>query len=343
LSANTLKLHYHFGAQLNYDLTSAATHLNASFAEKYFKASFQLSLPIKLKAIRTKNSAVFMSNKLIKFTKMHGLGNDFVIINAVSQNIKLDKKQIIALADRHFGLGCDQVLVLHPPHQLDQEFFFRIYNANGEEAELCGNGARCLARYVFEEGLTQKIQFVLGSIAGNLTVSLDALPAITLTLPLTPPAPNFVSPLPKISAHSYELTLNTQRKAYVVFGLGNPHCVIPVPDIQDISLITLGEQLQSHPALLQGSNVEVMQVLARNHIKLRIFERGVGETLACGSGASAAVIAGIENEALSDAVKVDMPGGHLSLHWPPGTSSIEQTGPTRYVFHGECLVAKATD
>lgn len=283
----------------------------------------------------------------IQFTKMHGVGNDFVLLDAVSQNIKVDPFLVRRIADRHFGIGCDQVLIAEPPYEPDLDFTYRIFNKDGKEVAQCGNGARCFGRFVYERGLTDKKILHLGTLAGRLIVDLSDLSAIAVNMgepSFSPKAiPLSTKGLVKLPKQGrYRLPLLGQEKEATILSIGNPHCILFVPSTTEAAVEEIGSILQEHPAFLRGVNVSFVQVLARNHIKCRVFERGVGETLACGSAACAAVIAGILQEELNPEVKVDMPGGALTVSWQAG-EGVFLSGPAKSVFQGEfCLERQET-
>lgn len=274
----------------------------------------------------------------IHFTKMHALGNDFVLLDNITQGIKVDPSLARNIANRHFGIGCDQILIIEPPHESDIDFTYRIFNADGKEVMQCGNGARCFGRYVYEMGLTDKTQIVVGTLAGKMVIDVSDLSNIQVNMgkPQFTPASiplnsKEVSQLP--GKGRYKIPLLGNDRDVTILSLGNPHCVIFVPATSEAAVTEVGIALQEHPAFPQGVNVTFLQVLARNHVKCRVFERGVGETFACGSGACAAVVAGVLQEELNREVKVDMGGGALTVRWDLD-DSVLLSGPTRTVFKG---------
>ncbi len=275
----------------------------------------------------------------IHFTKMHGLGNDFVVLDSITQNIKLTPAIIKRIADRNFGVGCDQVLIVDPPALATLDFNYRIFNADGKEVAQCGNGARCFGRYVYERGLTGKKQLLIGTIAGNLKVDISDLSCIEVDLgePIFSPKliPLNIKAVSKLQKQGYyKIHLLGNNREVVILSMGNPHCVISVPATSEAAVMEVGKALQKHPAFPKGVNVSFMQVLARNHIKVRVFERGVGETMACGSAACASVVAGILHGELNKEVKVDMPGGALTVKWE-NDGPVILSGPAIGVFNGE--------
>lgn len=281
---------------------------------------------------------------LIYFTKMHGLGNDFVILDSVIQNLKVDAHLVRKIADRNFGIGCDQVLVVEPPSDPSLDFNYRIFNANGKEVAQCGNGARCFGRYVYERGLIDKTILQVGTLSGKLTIDISDLSSIQVDMGPPQFSPKTIplnmkeaTKLPALGR--YRILFLENHREVTILSLGNPHCVISVPATAEAAVAEVGKALQDHPAFPKGVNVSFVQVLARNHIKCRVFERGVGETLACGSAACASVISGILQEELNPQVKVDMPGGSLTVTWNGEGSSVFLSGPAISVFSGEFLLS----
>ncbi|MBN9286373.1 MAG: diaminopimelate epimerase [Gammaproteobacteria bacterium 39-13] len=275
----------------------------------------------------------------IHFTKMHGLGNDFVVLDTITQNFKPEPQLIRRIADRNFGIGCDQVLIVEPPADPHLDFNYRIFNADGKEAAQCGNGARCFGRYVYERGLTGKKTLEIGTVSGKMTIDISDLSCIQVDMgppifspKLIPLNIKAVSKLPKQGCYKIQLLGN--HRDVVILSMGNPHCVISVPATTEAAVHEVGKALQKHPAFPKGVNVSFVQVLARNHIKCRVYERGVGETLACGTGACASVVAGILHNELNPEVKVDMSGGGLTVKWVP-EGPVLLSGPAVAVFHGQ--------
>jgi diaminopimelate epimerase len=281
---------------------------------------------------------------LIQFTKMHGLGNDFVILDCVIQNLRVDPQLVRKIADRNFGIGCDQVLVVEPPSDPSLDFNYRIFNANGKEVAQCGNGARCFGRYVYDRGLIDKTSLKVGTLSGKLTINISDLSAIQVDM--GPPQfsakaiPLNLKETTKLNTPGrYRIHLLGNHREVTILSLGNPHCVISVPATTEAAVAEVGKALQEHPAFPRGVNVSFLQVLARNHVKCRVYERGVGETLACGSAACASVISGILQEELNTQVKVDMPGGNLTVSWDGGNEPVFLSGPAISVFTGEFLLS----
>lgn len=265
-----------------------------------------------------------MTHKATRFTKMHGIGNDFVVINALAQPFNAKHARISELANRHLGIGFDQMLVIEPSQQAD--YFCRIYNADGSQAEQCGNGLRCIARYIHEEGIDKRKQFKLETLAGVFPVEIKDYDHIQVTL----------SP-PQINENLFELSLkNAQQKILItILSLGNPHAIIKVDSIHLPFTNQIGPEVSVHAHFPSGANVGFMQVVDRNHIQLRTFERGVGETFACGSNACAAVVAGIINGWLDKTVSVAFRYGSLTIAWRGENSPILMTGPASRVYEGK--------
>lgn len=270
----------------------------------------------------------------LKFSKMHGLGNDFVVLDAYRQPLALPREHIRRLADRHFGIGCDQVLVVEPPISSAAAFRYRIFNANGDEVEQCGNGARCFARYVVDHGYTQLADIPVETAAGLIHLQLTPDGLVTVDMGTPRFAPADIPFLAEAPADRYTLTVDGATVEIGAVSVGNPHAVLTVPDVDTAPVATLGPALESHSRFPQRVNVGFMQILAPDHLRLRVYERGVGETLACGTGACAAVIVGQRQHHLATQVKVDLRGGQLIITWPGPAHSVRMTGPAAYVFEG---------
>ncbi len=271
----------------------------------------------------------------VRFTKMHGLGNDFVVIDAITQSIKVDSNLARKIAHRYFGIGCDQVLLVEPPHRPNEDFYYKIFNADGSLAKQCGNGARCVGRFVYEQGLTNKKEITFGILNGQMKVFLESDNQITAMLgkPKFEPTKIPIKALKATQKGRFLLKIEGKQREITALSLGNPHCIITVPSTKEAQVDKIGKQLQNSSTFPEGINVGFVQILARNHIKLRVFERGAGETMACGSGACAAVIAGILHQDLGDSVKVDMRGGHVFVSWKEG-ESVALTGSCKRLFDG---------
>lgn len=273
---------------------------------------------------------------LINFTKMHGLGNDFVVIDLMTQSVKLRPSHIKRIADRHIGIGCDQVLLIEPPIRPEADFYYRIYNADGHEVEQCGNGARCAARFFYDAGFTNQKTITADCLAGPLEFTIESSDIVTVNMG----HPKFKEML------TYPLEIeNTPYNLHVV-SVGNPHAVLQVSDIESAPVKKLGSIISKHAFFPYETNVEFMQIIDRTQIRLRVFERGVGETLACGSGACAAVIAGIGLGLLDPIVEVLFPKGNLKIRWEGNilkhksskNNAVYMTGPAVSVFIGRFLL-----
>lgn len=276
--------------------------------------------------------------RVLHFTKMHGLGNDFVVIDLLSQHVHINEKLVVRLADRRFGIGCDQVLVVEAPRDPDVDFRYRIYNADGAEVEQCGNGARCFARFVRMKNLTNKKQIKVQTLGGVLNlVCLDhGRVRVDMGSPALAPA---LIPFAAAAAKTvYTLNVAGTRLELAALSMGNPHAVLLTDDVDSAPLETMGPQIQRHEAFPNGVNVGFMEIISRTQIRLRVFERGAGETLACGTGACAAVVSGILRGLLEPEVNVALRGGTLHIHWPGADQSVMMTGPATFVFEGQIRI-----
>lgn len=270
----------------------------------------------------------------LHFSKMQGLGNDFVVLDGINQHIALSPEQIRRIADRHFGVGCDQLLVVEAYEGDDADFRYRIFNADGGEVEQCGNGARCFARFVYDQGLTQKTTIPVMTAGGRIVLQIQANGQVTVNMgvPIFEPAQ-----IPLISPQRqtlYTVDIEGQTVVFASVSMGNPHAVVQVTALDSAPVASLGAQLESHPLFPKRVNVGFMQVVARDCIRLRVFERGAGETLACGTGACAAVVAGCIQGLLDDNVTVDLRGGQLQIQWQGEGQPVWMTGPAETVFRG---------
>lgn len=271
---------------------------------------------------------------LLEFTKMHGLGNDFMVVDLISQRAYLDTLTIQRLADRHFGIGFDQLLIVEPPDVPNADFKYRIFNADGSEVEQCGNGVRCFARFVHERQLTTKTKIKVQTKAGIVEPELDVNGLVRVNMGY----PKFLpQDIPFIAEHPeplYELALaNNEQLSIDVVNMGNPHAVTIVPDVITADVARLGPQVEAHVRFPQRVNAGFMQIIDEKHVRLRVFERGVGETLACGTGACAAAVSGMRRGLLADAVEVELAGGKLLIEWREG-GVVWMTGPTANVYEG---------
>lgn len=270
----------------------------------------------------------------LKFTKMHGLGNDFVLIDAVKQNIRVTTELARRLADRHLGVGCDQVLVIEPPSSKNVDFDYRIFNADGTEVEQCGNGARCLGRYVFDQRLSGKKSLRLKT--QNRIMEIESRPNHLIRVDMSAPIfePTQIPFDANQQAILYPIEANDSLQIAVI-SMGNPHAVIRVDNIDTAPVETLGKQLQQHERFPQSVNVGFMQIIDRQRIKLRVFERGAGETQACGSGACAAAVTAIQQELVDHTLTVELMGGELCIEWQGNAEPVFMTGPAETVFQGQ--------
>ncbi len=271
----------------------------------------------------------------IKFTKMHGAGNDFVVLDGVRQSIGLSPEQIRFIADRHFGIGCDQILLVEKSQRDDADFRYRIFNADGSEVEQCGNGARCFVRFVHEQKLTGKREIVVETKSGLISPSLaeDGRVTVNMGAPIFEP-----SRIPFVSdSHDVIQPLQLANEAVQItaVSMGNPHAVQVVADIETAPVAVQGPQIEHHPRFPKRVNAGFMQIVDREHIRLRVFERGSGETLSCGTGACAAVVAGIRRKLLDNTVQVTTRGGLLTITWAGEHSPVMMTGPAITVFEGQ--------
>lgn len=270
----------------------------------------------------------------MQFSKMHGLGNDFMVVDAVTQNVYFSPELIRRLADRHHGVGFDQLLIVEPPYDPELDFHYRIFNADGSEVAQCGNGARCFARFVRLKGLTNKREIRVSTQTGRmvLTVTDDELVCVNMGEPNFEPS---ALPFRAVKAEkTYILRAAEHTVLCGVVSMGNPHCVLQVDDVTTAKVELLGPELESHERFPERVNVGFMQVVSRDQVKLRVYERGAGETQACGSGACAAVAVGIQQELLAEEVLVELPGGSLKISWKGPGSPLFMTGPATHVYDG---------
>ena len=270
----------------------------------------------------------------MQFSKMHGLGNDFMVIDGVTQSVFLTDELIRKLADRHRGVGFDQLLLVEAPYDPDLDFHYRIFNADGSEVSQCGNGARCFARFVSLKGLTDKQDIRVSTANGKMVLSLqeDGQVRVNMGKPIWEPAkvPFIANKFEK----NYLLRTELQTAICGVVSMGNPHAVLQVENVQTAPVNELGPLLENHERFPERANIGFMQVVNRHHIKLRVFERGAGETQACGSGACAAAAVGIMQGALDSPVRVDLPGGTLMIEWQGEDSPLYMTGDAEHVYDG---------
>jgi diaminopimelate epimerase len=272
--------------------------------------------------------------KLI-FTKMHGLGNDFVVLDATRVPIELTRKQLRQIADRHFGIGCDQILQVEKPREPGTDFYYRIFNADGGEVEQCGNGARCFVRYVRGRGLTDKSEIRVGTLGGVIVPRLEADGQVSVDMGVPQFEPSRIPFQAERRALTYALEVGGKSVVISALSMGNPHAVQLVHDADNAPVQAEGAAIEVHPRFPQRVNAGYMQVVSRSHVKLRVFERGAGETLACGTGACAAVVAGIQRGLLDKRVTVTTRGGDLGISWEGDGKPVLMTGPAVTVFEGE--------
>lgn len=270
----------------------------------------------------------------MQFSKMHGLGNDFMVVDAITQNVFFHEGTIRRLADRHRGIGFDQLLLVEPPYDPDMDFHYRIFNADGSEVAQCGNGARCFARFVQLKGLTNKKEIKVSTTKGKMVLNIrdDNQIRVNMGEPVWEPAkvPFSANKFEK----NYILRTDLETVLCGVVSMGNPHCVLNIEDVASAQVQRLGALLESHERFPERANIGFMQVLNRQHIKLRVFERGTGETQACGSGACAAAAVGIMQGALDSRVEVELPGGKLLIEWQGETKPLFMTGDATHLFDG---------
>jgi diaminopimelate epimerase len=271
----------------------------------------------------------------IKFTKMQGLGNDFIVLNAISQAVDLTARQICLLADRHFGIGCDQILLVEKPVSQNADFKYRIFNADGSEVAQCGNGARCFARFVRDKQLTDKDEICVDTNSGQLVLTLNSDGLVTVNMGIPRHKPHEIPLQATTEQIEYEIALNGIIYSFGAVSMGNPHAVLIVQNVAKMPVDLIGATLESHSFFPQRANIGFMQIVDRQNIQLRVFERGCGETLACGSGACAAVVIGIEQGLLDSTVKVQLRGGDLSIQWQGRGQPVFMTGAAVSVFEGQ--------
>lgn len=272
---------------------------------------------------------------LINFSKMHGLGNDFMVVDNVTDNIYITAEQIRKLSDRNFGIGFDQLLMIEPPYDPDLDFHYRIFNADGTEVSQCGNGARCFARFVKMKGLVNKSKIRVSTKSGKLTLYIERDGNVTVNMGTPKFDPKQIPFKANKAEATYILRQDEQTLLCGVVSVGNPHCVITCDNIDDMDIDTLGQQLSTHERFPDDANIGFMEVLGNDKIKLRVYERGVGETLACGSGACAAVAVGQLQNKLGTEVTVQLRGGELQVRYKGSGDSIKMSGPATHIFDGK--------
>ena len=263
---------------------------------------------------------------------MHGLGNDFVVFDAISQRIVLDETQLRAIADRRFGVGCDQILLVEPPRHPDTEFHYRIYNADGSEVEQCGNGARCFARFVHDKQLTRSRDIAVGTAGGNIVLHLEDHDRVRVNMGPAHLAPAEIPFEASRQAISYPLEVDGERFEIGAVSMGNPHAVFLVEDVDLVE--RHGAVLERHPFFPERANISVAQVLSPGHLRLRTWERGAGLTRACGTAACASAVAAVRRGLTDRKVTVSLPGGDLVIEWREGDGHVLMTGPYALDFEG---------
>lgn len=270
----------------------------------------------------------------MQFSKMHGLGNDFMVVDAVTQSLYFSPELIRRLADRHLGIGFDQLLVVEPPYDPELDFHYRIFNADGSEVAQCGNGARCFARFVRLKGLTNKSEIRVSTHSGQMNLSITDEGQIRVNMGEPEFQPQKIPFRAQKAEKLYLMRVAENTVMCGVVSMGNPHCVIQVADVKSAAVETLGPLLENHERFPQRVNVGFMEKIDHEHIHLRVYERGVGETQACGSGACAAVAVGIQLGELAETVRVHLTGGTLQIHWKGVGHPLYMTGPATHVYDG---------
>ncbi|HEB58091.1 MAG TPA: diaminopimelate epimerase [Gammaproteobacteria bacterium] len=272
---------------------------------------------------------------MLEFTKMHGLGNDFVVIDAIHQKVELSPGQVRFLADRRFGVGCDQVLIVAPPDDAEVDFVYRIFNADGSEVEQCGNGARCFVRFVHDKGLSEARRIRVRTRAGVIMPELRDDGQVSVNMGVPDFAPAALPFETTATGPEYRLEIEGETVRFGAVSMGNPHIVLRVDDVAQAPVARLGAQLEAHAAFPNRVNVGFMEIIDRGHIRLRVFERGAGETLACGTGACAAVVVGQQQGVLDAAVEVQLRGGVLHIERETENGAVIMTGPAVSVYEGK--------
>ncbi len=275
---------------------------------------------------------------ILSFTKMHGAGNDFVVLDGTRQSIELTPEQLRLMADRHFGVGCDQILLVEKAESKEADFRYRIFNADGGEVEQCGNGARCFLRFVHERKLTKKREIVVETLSGLIRPRLEQDGRITVNMgaPIFDPA--LIPFTDGTGAISEPLEVEGAMLSVSALSIGNPHAVQIVESIEDAPVKTLGALIEQHPRFPSHVNAGFMQVIDAHNLRLRVYERGAGETLSCGSGACAAAVSGIRLNLVESPVNVATRGGVLSISWDGDDSDVQMTGPAITVYSGEITI-----
>ena len=274
----------------------------------------------------------------LRFTKMHGLGNDFVVIDGINQAFKPTPERIRKLSDRNFGIGCDQVLLVETPQSPDVDFSYRIFNHEGSEVENCGNGARCFAKFVRDRKLTGLNRIRVQTSCDVLILDVKASGEVTVDMGRPVLAPEAIPTTYTEQQLLYPLPTSMGEKRIAAVSMGNPHGVLQVDDVASAPVLRLGAEIEQHTNFPNRVNVGFMAIRSRTEMDLRVFERGVGETLACGTGACAAVVAAQLQGLVDDSVKVNLPGGSLQIEWQGEGSHVFKTGPASSVYHGQITI-----
>lgn len=271
----------------------------------------------------------------LRFTKMQGVGNDFVVFDAIGQTVALDAAAVRRIADRHFGVGCDQILLIERPRSPDTDFYYRIFNADGDEVQHCGNGARCFLHYVRDKHLTEKREIRVETLSGVITPRLEADGQVTVDMGPPVFTPAKIPFIAEQEQPTYRLDVAGEQIEISALSMGNPHAVQVVADVDRAPVTTQGPLIEHHARFPQRVNAGYMQIVDPHRIRLRVYERGAGETLACGTGACAAVAAGIARGLLASPVTVQTRGGELIIAWDGPARPVLMTGPAQTVFEGE--------
>ena len=271
----------------------------------------------------------------LRFAKMHGLGNDFMVVDMITQRGRLSPEQIRQLGDRNTGIGFDQLLLVETPRTPDVDFRYRIYNADGNEVEHCGNGARCFALFVHNQRLTGKRDIAVETAKGRIVLHMCDNDQVKVDMGEPVFAPAEIPFTADAQATTYDIEQDGESYTISAISMGNPHAVLLVDDVEQAPVNQLGSKLTQHPRFPQEANIGFMQIIDRKTAKLRVFERGVGETRACGTGACAAVVAGIQQGLLDAEVTTHLRGGDLKIEWAGPGQALYMTGPATYVYEGQ--------
>ncbi|MCY4226218.1 MAG: diaminopimelate epimerase [Gammaproteobacteria bacterium] len=278
-----------------------------------------------------------MNNNALAFTKMQSLGNDFVLIDGVRQHIRMSANFATRIADRHYGIGCDQIIIAEPGKQ-PNIFKMAVFNADGSEVGQCGNGVRCFARFLQDQGLSLESSIAVQTITTNMDITINSDQTITASMGLPEFHPKKIPLSADAERPEYALLVEGREIEFAAVSIGNPHCVINVPDCRQANVEWLGPRIESHAIFPEKANVGFRQVISRNEVNLRVFERGVGETLGCGSGACAAVVCGIRDGILDRQVTVHLLGGSITVDWMSELDPVRLTGAVEKVFRGQIEV-----